>query len=145
MDQVRGESVVVRVARPEACDHCAARNACETFGQKKEHLARARNVCGAAIGDRVKIRIPASSLLLSALVIYFLPALGLFVGALAGHHLLFLQTMGRDAASLLGGVGTLLVVVGFVALYAVRRRNNVLPEAFEVISPDPDETGGCSV
>ncbi|MBU1537646.1 SoxR reducing system RseC family protein [Myxococcota bacterium] len=126
--------VMVRVHRPDACHHCAAKNACETFGGKKDHLARAKNLCEARQGDEVKIRIPASGLLLSAFIVYFLPAAAMLVGAILGKSFLHLGTLSSDLASIIGGFSLFAITLLLVGIFSYRRRNNVLPEAFEIIS-----------
>jgi positive regulator of sigma E activity len=136
--------ITVEISRPDACGHCAAKGACETFSGGGNHKARAKNICGAVIGDRVKIVVPTSGLLLSAFIIYFIPTAAIFSGAILGHQ--FHSSMGLtdDLASILGGL-TLFAFSGlFIWLFSRGTRDKILPEAVEVLDLQENIPKSCS-
>ncbi len=143
VERIEGEIAHVRVSRPDACNHCAAKGACETFGGKRDHLARTWNRCDAENGDRVKIRLPASGLLLSAFLVYFLPAAAMLAGAIVGHELLFKGTLSRDLSAIIGGLTLFALTLLGVFIHSYHRRDQILPEAFEVMAP-ADPLPGCN-
>ena len=125
---VDGEVLKIAVGRPDACGHCAAKNACSTFSGKRTHLARARNLCGAAVGQRVKLEMAAASLLTAAFFVYFLPSLALLLCAWAGSTWGHKLGLSPDAGAVTGAVVAL--VVAALSLFIHHRLRPDRPPAF---------------
>ncbi|MDD5241787.1 MAG: SoxR reducing system RseC family protein [Sulfuricella sp.] len=116
---VRLEDAVayVQAERKSSCSGCSE-SSCGTsllaslFGQKAP-LYRARNEAGAKVGDRVVIGMNESGLLKGTLLLYMLPLLLLFAGAVAGS-MLAATTEVRDGYSAVGAAIGLMA--GFIGL-----------------------------
>ncbi len=79
-----GEDVLVEVLRRSACGQCNSHSACGVsvvaglFSTEPTRI-RVRNHLNAAKGERVVIGLPATTLLLAALVVYLLPLLAMVI------------------------------------------------------------------
>ena len=74
---------VVRIQRSSACAHCSSRGACRVT-EEKAMLIEVDNDLRAKVSDHVEISVPEGSLLKLSMLVYFLPILGLIIGALVG-------------------------------------------------------------
>jgi sigma-E factor negative regulatory protein RseC len=84
--------VRVEVELKSACNHCSNSDNCGTSAVAKAFSVKTQQFslpCETLypIGDLVKLGLPASVLLKAAALVYLLPLLGLFVGALIGQVL----------------------------------------------------------
>ncbi len=140
---VEGDIARVVVGRPDACGHCAASNACHTFSGGRRHEARARNLCGAVPGQRVRLEMDAASLLGAAFLVYFLPSLGILLFTWAGHSLGPGLGLSEDAGGLSGAVLSLALAGAFLFLHGRGRRSH--PPAFSAteILPDSPQEDAC--
>ena len=83
VEKILDHKAVVRVEKSSACAHCESRGACHvTAGQAM--LIEVPNDLQAKVDDRVQISVPTSSFFKLSLLVYFLPILGLIMGAYAG-------------------------------------------------------------
>lgn len=95
----------VQAQRKSSCSGCSE-SSCGTsvladfFGQKAP-LYRARNEVGAKVGDRVVIGLEESALFKGTLLLYMLPLLLLFLGAISGSALAATEDA-RDGYSVAG-------------------------------------------
>ena len=80
----RGDSLDVSLVKSEACAKCRA---CIAGMSKQEMRLFARNLCGAKIGDRVRIELDDGAFLVSSLVMYGFPLIMLLLGFFAGLFL----------------------------------------------------------
>lgn len=134
---VEADSIWVETVRSTACDSCSANKGCgHAVIDRQQAGARARievlldGRVMPALGDHVVIGIPEGALMRGALMVYLLPLLTLFAGALAGT--------GRELAGLdmglAGGLAGLLV--GFLVnrWYSVSNARNpaVQPQLLRV-------------
>ncbi|MEZ5541660.1 MAG: SoxR reducing system RseC family protein [Pseudomonadota bacterium] len=100
---VQGEYAWVESERRSACSGCGSQDGCGTgviaraFGSRTVTL-RVLNRINAGVGDRVVIGLAERGLLRGALMVYAVPLLGLFAGALCGQWL----GGGSDAAAITG-------------------------------------------
>lgn len=111
---VQGEWLEIEFCRPADCEKC---NACHG-GQKVMNL---RLKGKANVGDKVVVSLPQSTVTMASLIVYAIPAAGLFLGMFLGDHFL-------PMANNLGGVlgGALGVAIPGLILYLTesRRRND---------------------
>jgi len=131
---IDGDRAHVEVAAGESCESCAASAMCNWTGKRTRSLLT-RNVAGAAIGDRVKVRTEDASRSFSAFLVFGLPALLMAGGVLVGSLL-----WNNTGAAIAGGAGLL---VAFLLLRlldrAAARSGRRLPAVVEVCPPDePD-------
>jgi sigma-E factor negative regulatory protein RseC len=83
VEKILNHKAVVRVEKSSACDHCESRGACHVTAGRTM-LIEVPNDLQAKAHDRVQISVPTSSLFKLSLLVYFLPILGLIIGAYAG-------------------------------------------------------------
>lgn len=124
---VQDGSVWVETVRTTACDSCSANKGCgHAVLDRQQAGARARievlldGRVTPSLGDHVVIGIPEGALMRGALMVYLLPLVALFLGALAGAG----QQLAGVDLSLAGGLLGLLV--GFLGnrWYSVRNARN---------------------
>ena len=105
----------VQTTRTSLCGQCSANQGCGTaslgqlFGQKKT-VVTVVNHKGAKVGDQVVIGLEEQALLKSSVLLYFIPLLGLFAGAI-GYDMLANYTP-------LVSSELLTVLAGFIGLVA---------------------------
>lgn len=107
------DGVWVETVRASSCQSCSARQGCG-------HSVLDRNAAGSrarilvvtdrivSVGDQVVVGIPEGALMKGALMVYLLPLVCLFAGALLGSRLI---VAGQDLSALLGVAG---LAVGFL-------------------------------
>ena len=112
--EIVGNFARVRAYPKLACGSCSARSGCGTsllssLFPERGRTFMAQNTIGATIGDRVVVGVDESSMQRASLLMYLVPLLGFFGGALVGVDY-------SEGASVLGAVSGL-----FLGLYAVRK------------------------
>ncbi len=78
----KGNLVVVRLERHDACSSCRA---CIAGIDPKEMLLEATNACGAKEGDLVGITLEQSNFLKAVLIMYTIPLIALLMGLGLGY------------------------------------------------------------
>lgn len=107
-----------------SCSSCASRSGCGSrvlnkLGPQTRHTIEVASETPLVAGQKVELGIAEGSLLTSALLVYMLPLLGLFVVA-ALFQLLFSSDLGAFAGGIMGGVGGFLIARGFAPSLASR-------------------------
>lgn len=120
---VERDAVWVETVRRTACQSCAASSGCgHAVLDRQQAGARARvralSDLPLEVGQEVLLGLPEGALLRGALLVYLLPLVLLFGGALAGEAL----APGHGAA--LGGVAGLLVGFLFNRWYSLEHRQD---------------------
>ncbi len=136
----------VETVRRSTCSSCSARHGCGhrmLNGESAGARARLRALCDdstAQVGDRVVVGIPEGALVRGALMVYLLPLVLMFLGALAGA-LLFPGP--GDLSAVLGVAG---LVVGFL-LNRWYSRNHASDAQVQprVLRPAPEAAPGITV
>lgn len=136
--QEKGNYVVVKLSRKEACDKCRA---CMAGIEGKDMFIEADNACNAKLGDEVGISLEQSSFLSAVFIMYTIPLVGLFIGIGLGYYI-------GDVLEI-NWVEYLSVLIGFVFLgisYLLIRKNEAKfqkkkyrPLALEVVQPRADD------
>lgn len=110
--------VLVEAQRRGACGGCSARATCgvgllDRWLSRRARVFRALDpTAQSRVGDLVGLSVSERVLAGAALVVYVLPLLGLFAGALWGAH----WTAGREVGAIVGGLA------GFALTLVVVRR-----------------------
>lgn len=127
--ETRGEIAWVETQRKSACGACQASKGCGTsvlsrlLGQKRTRV-QALNEVGAMAGEQVVLGIEEQALVRGSLLVYMLPLLALFAGALLFEWLAGIYAPGlgfnAEAASIAGGM--LGLAAGFAWLKSFGRR-----------------------
>lgn len=137
---VDGKQAVVESLEGGGCGKCDSANGCgssklsQLFCSEPRRF-RVRNEANAQVGATVQITLEDGVLLRGAALIYFMPLVLLFVGAMLGSQAA--GEMNRDAFAALGGVAGLLTGFVLVKIYSGRQR--LLSVAQPVILPASEE------
>lgn len=91
------------------CNSCSARKGCGSgmlnkLGPKNAHVMQVNSEKPLQPGQRIELGIKESSLLSSALMVYIIPLVGLFIGAGLLQYW-FTSDMASAGGALLGGIG----------------------------------------
>jgi sigma-E factor negative regulatory protein RseC len=127
-------TATVRIERTSACATCESRGSCQVQNNR-ELLVEVKNDLDAAAGDEVEISMPSSSVIRASLAVYFLPVLGLILGAMSGSALAGPLQADSTTASLAGaGAGLAVSVILLKSLdRSVRSRPDYSPRMSRVI------------
>lgn len=112
---VDGKWLEIEFCRPKDCEKC---NACHG-GQKVMSL---RIEGKARVGDQVVVSLPQSTITMASLIVYVIPAAGLFLGMILGEKLL---PEHNSLGAMLGGL--IGVSIPGLALYLTERRRKADP------------------
>ena len=116
---LEGRLARVRVRRNAACGRCASRNVCHAIGASSEMLVSARNPLQAKVGESVLLSLPEKTFLRASLLVYLLPVLALFGGAVIGQQF-------SQPAAILGAI--LGLSASFLGLWLYNKR--LSPQAY---------------
>ena len=124
MRSVAGVMAVVDVPVKSACEGCTA-GICKP--QDKCMQIEAFNQAGAAVGQRVRVAVSASSYMKNSMIVYGLPAIGLVLGAIFGKEVLsrFLPGTDPDILSATAGFTTLLISFIIVKVWTDRKAGKI--------------------
>lgn len=122
--QLEGAEAVVEAVQGGGCGLCASSKGCgsDKMSQMlcvRPRQFRVRNDINARIGDEVQVAVADGLLLRSALILYGLPLLLLFGGALLGSRW---RIAGHDAGAALGVALGLLIGFALAGFFASRQR-----------------------
>ncbi len=123
--RLEGTEALVEAVQGGGCGQCSA-GGCGSGKLSQVFCVhprqfRVRNDIHAAVGEEVQVAVADGTVLRSALILYGLPLLLLFGGALCGAHWLG-GIAGRDAGAAVGAVGGLLAGLVLARLIASRQR-----------------------
>lgn len=68
----------------EYCDSCISKERC-LFHKERDKIIEAENIIDAKPGDLVLVEIPAKNYILSTFIIYIVPIIFMFIGAILGE------------------------------------------------------------
>ena len=134
--RIEGNEAIVEATQGGGCGNCDSENGCGTGKLSQLFCSEPRrfrvlNEADAKVGTMVQITLPEGMLLRSALLMYMLPLLMLFGGAVAGAYL---QNDGinSDLYSAIGGLAGL--SLGFLLVKSVSLRRRLASVARPVIA-----------
>ncbi len=82
VDLVDGRAVV-KAHRSGMCNSCSASRSCHSEDEK-DMIIEVRNPVNAKVGQRVKIALSSGSVMYASIIIYLVPLISLFIGAITG-------------------------------------------------------------
>ena len=129
------QKALVRIEKSSCCATCDSRGACKVLSDK-EVLIEVANDLQAKVGDRVVLSVPARSLFKLSLLVYFMPIVGLIIGAYAGGVLAQSLEMETALPSILGGIlamGITFYILKKINRAAEQRRPHYLPRMTRVL------------
>lgn len=114
--RIDGETAFVHVPKKSACDGCTA-GVCRAEEQTME--IEAVNSAGASVGQKVRVTVAPVTYLKGSLIVYGIPALGLFAGAVFGKELLsrFVR-LDPDVLSAICGFGAFIICFLCIKIWA---------------------------
>jgi len=117
--ELQGSVAKVKTARHNDCDSCGA------CPGNSAMILDARNPLGARVGQRVLIEIQQINMLKAAFIVYVLPLLAIFAGAVAGHFFYGQTGLGGERLDEIGGgLGAFLMSVWYIKHYDYSARMN---------------------
>ena len=123
---------MVVTEKGDACSNCESSQFCHSLADCSRIETRVINRASAGIGDRVIINLDSSSVFKSALILYILPTLSLFIGAISGsgfHNDIGIGETG--AAIFFGFIG---LVLGFTIAGLISKRQTADSKLTPVIT-----------
>lgn len=129
-----GNTVSVEAVRHSACEACVSKGFCNT-GNGNKMTARAINLAGADIGDRVVMEIARSTMVKITALLYLTPVLALIGGAFAGDRLAASLFSDAQAAAAICGFGAFFVAVVIVVVIGRRtdKKDQYMPKVTRII------------
>ena len=106
------------------------------MGGGKEMEIAVDNSLGASPGDRVMVRVSDSAFLKATFLVYMVPVIGLFIGALIGQSLGTRWGYDPDGFSALFGISSLIVTFAVVRVFANRlgQQEKYQPKIIKIVS-----------
>jgi sigma-E factor negative regulatory protein RseC len=129
--RVEGMEAIVEPVQGGGCGLCAGGKGCGSGRISQALCARPRqfrvhNEVNAGIGDEVLVAVADGILFRSALILYGLPLLLLFTGALSGAHWMGGSEGQHDAGAVIGAAAGLLAGLLLARFIASRQRASFL-------------------
>ncbi|MBR5468725.1 MAG: SoxR reducing system RseC family protein [Firmicutes bacterium] len=101
--QEKGDSLVIKMKRKEACAKCRA---CVAGLTEKDMILEAKNMCRATVDDWVEVEISESGFLFVVGIMYGIPLIALLAGIFIGNFVLapMLSFINPDVTSFFTGL-----------------------------------------
>ena len=101
--QEKGDSLVIKMKRKEACAKCRA---CVAGLTEKDMILEAKNMCRATVDDWVEVEISESGFLFAVGIMYGIPLIALLAGIFIGNFVLapMLSFINPDVTSFFTGL-----------------------------------------
>jgi sigma-E factor negative regulatory protein RseC len=123
---------MVVTEKGDACNNCESSQFCHSLADCSRIESRVINRASAGVGDRVIISLDSSSVYKSAMILYILPTLSLFIGAIGGSGFHKYLGFGETGAAIVFGFGGL--IFGFTIAFLISRRQTVVSKLTPVIT-----------
>ena len=118
--KVEGDVAWVNTASKLACSSCKVESTCgngilEKYLAGKVFVSKINNSLQANVGDKVEIAIPRSSITKASMIVYFVPLVGLILGALIGQNL-----FNSEATTIVSSIGGFILGLAVTHFYNQR-------------------------
>ncbi|HEX9859926.1 MAG TPA: SoxR reducing system RseC family protein [Nitrospirota bacterium] len=80
--ELKGSTALVRMAETGGCEGCSSAGACKAGSES--HVLEAVNKAGASMGQLVVVEFPGGAFLKASFIVYIIPVIMLFAGAILG-------------------------------------------------------------
>jgi sigma-E factor negative regulatory protein RseC len=128
---------IVITAKGDACSNCESAQFCHSLADCSRMETCVLNQANARVGDRVTISLSSSSVLKSALILYILPTLSLFLGAIIGSEFYHYLGIGETEAAILFSFAGLILgftITGLISKYQTAD-SKLIPVITGIIQP----------
>lgn len=134
VEGLSADKAIVRIERSSACSTCESRGSCQALNER-EFRIEVKNDLNALAGDVVEISMASGSVFRASMAVYFLPVMGLLLGALAGGALAGAWQVHPTASPLIGGGAGLALSIWILKRFdrSVRSRPDYLPKMTGVL------------
>ncbi|GIM29691.1 hypothetical protein CPJCM30710_23570 [Clostridium polyendosporum] len=117
--EVIGHIAKVKISRHSECKNCGA---CP--GGDQAIVLEAQNLIGAKLGQRVFIEIKTTNVLKAAFVVYIIPLIAIFLGAICGGWLARKNIQLVQVLQIAGGIIAFVIAVLFIKFFDKSTNNN---------------------
>lgn len=128
--EVIGHIAKVKISRHNECKNCGACPGDQAM------VLDAQNLIGAKPGQRVSIEIKETNMLKAAFVVYVVPIIAIFLGAMCGGWLARENTQSVQAFQVIGGIIAFVLAVLFIKFFdkSVNSRGKAQPTIKRILS-----------
>jgi len=123
---------MVVTERGDACSNCESAQFCHSLADCSRMETQVINRANARVGDYVIISLNSSSVFKSAMILYILPTLSLFLGAIVGSEFHHYLSIGETGAAILFSLGGL--IIGFAIAVLISKRRTFVTQLTPVIT-----------
>lgn len=125
---ISGQKAKIKLVGSAACKGCPGGGLCSMLGRRYMML-EAENPLGAKTGQEVIVSIPTESELKAAFIVFIIPTISLFIGAILGYYLDLLGNQNFSSLFFL----TLFVVLSFLGIRQYSKRYPFRPVITEIL------------
>lgn len=131
---IKGPTAVVCIPKKNACEGCSLKM-CRPDEQYME--MEAFNSAEARVGHKVRVVMKPYSYLKSSVIVYGIPALALFIGAVLGKEVFshYLKMFDSDTVSAIFAFGAFVASFLFIRIWSAKyaTKSNITPVIEEII------------
>lgn len=124
---------IVKAQRTGMCGDCSASKSCYTE-DKNDMMIEAKNPINAKVGQRVKMVLASGSIMRASIIVYLVPLISLFIGALTGKWVAIRLNYSIDQEIFEAALGIIFLVASFLALKAYNTKIGGNPDFIPVIT-----------
>lgn len=127
---------LVKAQRSGMCGDCSASKSCHMEGETNMTI-EARNSVDAKVGQRVKIALASKSVMYASFIMYLVPLISLFVGALAGRWVAIRLNYAINQEIFEAVMGIIFLAASFLILKVYNKKiegnSNFIPVITEIL------------
>ncbi len=132
VDLVDGKAVV-KAHRSGMCNSCTASRSCHSEGEK-DMIIEVRNPVNAKLGQRVKIALSSGSVIYASIIIYLVPLISLFIGAITGKWVVIGLNYSINQELSEAAFAIVFLIASFLIIRACNKRAEGNPDFIPVIT-----------
>ncbi len=121
--EIHGNKAVIEADGGGDCSVCSARHVCLSLGGTSRRIT-VENSLGVKPGDMVEFVIAEKGIVLSSLIVYGIPIIGMMAGVIAGSVVLTPLGLDSDASGALGGLAGItlsLLIIKLISVFIGRK------------------------
>jgi len=137
--ELKSESVaVILCQKSSSCKHCASMEMCHLGSDvdNKKILVEVGNNLGAKVGDTVRVETSSGKFLQSSFIVYIVPLIALFIGALTGKFIGESFELGLSPDLLSALIGVVFLVGSFMTIKVGTKalpKEAYMPKIIEIV------------
>ena len=127
--EISGKKAKIRLTRSSACEGCPGSGLCSILS-KRYRMLEAENPIGAKVGQEVNVSVQTESELKASFIIYVIPTISLFIGAILGYYLDLLKN--RELSSCISSI--FFVILAFFGIRQYSKKCSFRPVITEILN-----------